>query len=83
MRAASFAALTLTVFGSYDVVFAPHVETSTGIVLPDEYIRAVSAEVHAAGGTGIIGSGQSTFTIALLHNRMLARLLLSALETPH
>jgi len=33
-----------------DVVFAPHVETSTGIILPDAYIKAVAAAVHQVGG---------------------------------
>lgn len=33
-----------------DVVFAPHVETSAGMQLPDDYIRAVAAAVHAHGG---------------------------------
>ncbi len=33
-----------------DVVFAPHVETSSGILLPDDYIRAVADAVHAHGG---------------------------------
>lgn len=32
------------------VVFAPHVETSCGILLPDDYIRAVADAVHATGG---------------------------------
>jgi aspartate aminotransferase-like enzyme len=32
------------------VVFAPHVETSSGILLPDGYIRAVADAVHAVGG---------------------------------
>ncbi|MFT4725885.1 MAG: aspartate aminotransferase-like enzyme [Granulosicoccus sp.] len=32
------------------VVFAPHVETSSGILLPDEYIRAVADAVHEVGG---------------------------------
>lgn len=32
------------------VVFAPHVETSTGILLPDSYIKQVSMAVHANGG---------------------------------
>ncbi len=36
------------------VVFAPHVETSAGIVLPDEYLKAVSAAVHAAGGIFVL-----------------------------
>ena len=29
------------------IVFAPHVETSAGIILPDEYIKAVSEAVHS------------------------------------
>ena len=36
------------------VVFAPHVETSTGIILPDDYIRRVSAAVHAHGGLFVL-----------------------------
>ena len=32
------------------VVFAPHVETSTGIILPDAYIQAVADAVHNHGG---------------------------------
>ena len=33
-----------------DIVFAPHVETSAGIVLPDDYLRALADAVHAVGG---------------------------------
>jgi aspartate aminotransferase-like enzyme len=33
-----------------DVVFAPHVETSSGMILPDAYLRAVSDAVHEVGG---------------------------------
>ena len=33
-----------------DVVFAPHVETSAGMMLPDDYLRAVADAVHAVGG---------------------------------
>ena len=33
-----------------DVVFAPHVETSAGMLLPDDYIKAVAAAVHEHGG---------------------------------
>ena len=36
------------------VVFAPHVETSTGIILPDEYIKRVAAAVHAHGGLFVL-----------------------------
>ena len=32
-----------------DVVFAPHVETSAGIILPDEYISAMAAAAHDVG----------------------------------
>lgn len=37
-----------------DVVFAPHVETASGIVLPDEYLRAVADAVHAVGGLFVL-----------------------------
>ena len=33
-----------------DVVFAPHVETASGIILPDDYLRAVADAVHSVGG---------------------------------
>ena len=33
-----------------DLVFAPHVETSAGILLPDDYLRAVGAAVREVGG---------------------------------
>jgi len=36
------------------VVFAPHVETSSGMLLPDEYIRAVADAVHSAGGLFVL-----------------------------
>ncbi|MGO4910254.1 aminotransferase class V-fold PLP-dependent enzyme [Pseudorhodobacter sp. W20_MBD10_FR17] len=32
-----------------EVVFAPHVETSAGIILPDDYIRQMSAAAHEVG----------------------------------
>lgn len=32
------------------VVFAPHVETSAGILLPDDYVRSLAEAVHAVGG---------------------------------
>jgi aspartate aminotransferase-like enzyme len=32
-----------------DVVFAPHVETSAGIILPDAYITAMAAAAHEVG----------------------------------
>ena len=32
------------------MVFAPHVETSSGMILPDDYIAALGKAVHEAGG---------------------------------
>jgi len=37
-----------------DVVFAPHVETSVGMILPDDYLRAVADAVHAVGGLFVL-----------------------------
>ena len=37
-----------------DVVFAPHVETSSGIILPNSYISAVTDAVHQVGGLFIL-----------------------------
>jgi aspartate aminotransferase-like enzyme len=36
------------------VVFAPHVETSAGLMLPDSYLKAVSDAVHAEGGLMVL-----------------------------
>ena len=36
------------------VVFAPHVETSAGMILPDNYIRAMADAVHEVGGMLVI-----------------------------
>ncbi len=36
------------------VVFAPHVETSAGMILPDDYLRAVADAVHAHGGLFVL-----------------------------
>jgi aspartate aminotransferase-like enzyme len=36
------------------VVFAPHVETASGMILPDDYLRAVGEAVHAAGGLFVL-----------------------------
>lgn len=36
------------------VVFAPHVETSSGMMLPDPYIEAVAEAVHAVGGLFVL-----------------------------
>ena len=37
-----------------DVVFAPHVETSAGMILPDDYLRAVGAATKEAGGIFVL-----------------------------
>ena len=37
-----------------DVVFAPHVETSAGMMLPDDYLKAVGAAVHAVDGLFVL-----------------------------
>ena len=36
------------------VVFAPHVETSAGMILPDAYLRAVAEAVHEVGGLFVL-----------------------------
>ena len=36
------------------MVFAPHVETSSGIILPDDYIRSITAAVHSVGGMFVL-----------------------------
>ncbi len=36
------------------VVFAPHVETSAGMILPDDYIRRLADAVHAVGGLFVL-----------------------------
>ena len=36
------------------VVFAPHVETSSGMIIPDDYIEALSAATHAVGGIFVL-----------------------------
>jgi aspartate aminotransferase-like enzyme len=37
-----------------DLVFAPHVETASGMLLPDAYLRAVGEAVHAVGGLFVL-----------------------------
>ena len=37
-----------------DVVFAPHVETASGMILPDDYLKAVSDAVHGVGGIFVL-----------------------------
>lgn len=36
------------------LVFAPHVETSAGMILPDDYLRTVADAVHAVGGLFVL-----------------------------
>ncbi|WP_369958859.1 aminotransferase class V-fold PLP-dependent enzyme [Pseudomonas benzenivorans] len=36
------------------LVFAPHVETASGMLLPDDYLRAVADAVHAVGGLFVL-----------------------------
>lgn len=40
--------------GKPDVVFAPHVETSAGMLLPDSYLKAVADAVHEHGGLFVL-----------------------------
>lgn len=37
-----------------EVVFAPHVETAAGLILPDDYLKAVSDAVHEVGGLFVL-----------------------------
>lgn len=36
------------------LVFAPHVETASGIILPDNYLRTVADAVHSVGGLFVL-----------------------------
>jgi aspartate aminotransferase-like enzyme len=36
------------------LVFAPHVETAAGMILPDDYLSAVADAVHAVGGLFVL-----------------------------
>ncbi|SHH68245.1 aminotransferase class V-fold PLP-dependent enzyme [Cognatishimia maritima] len=37
-----------------DVVFAPHVETSAGVILPDDYLQAMAAAAHEVGALFVL-----------------------------
>ena len=37
-----------------DLVFAPHVETASGIILPDDYLKKIAAAVHEHGGLFVL-----------------------------
>ncbi|WP_113911036.1 aminotransferase class V-fold PLP-dependent enzyme [Roseovarius dicentrarchi] len=39
-----------------DVVFAPHVETSAGIILPDDYLKALADAAHDVGALLVLDS---------------------------
>ncbi len=36
------------------IVFAPHVETASGIILPEDYLGAIADAVHAVGGLFVL-----------------------------
>ena len=48
------------------VLFAPHVETSTGILLPPEYIKRAADAVHKAGGLFVLDGVASVRSRTLL-----------------
>nr|WP_316656406.1 aminotransferase class V-fold PLP-dependent enzyme [uncultured Gellertiella sp.] len=37
-----------------EIVFAPHVETASGMILPDSYVKAMADAVHAVGGLMVL-----------------------------
>lgn len=37
-----------------DVVFAPHVETAAGVILPDDYVTAMAAAAHEVGALMVL-----------------------------
>ncbi|MEL0438817.1 aminotransferase class V-fold PLP-dependent enzyme [Phycobacter sp. K97] len=37
-----------------DIVFAPHVETSAGVILPDDYVTAMAAAAHEVGALMVL-----------------------------
>ncbi len=37
-----------------DAIFAPHVETASGIILPDDYVRAVADAAHKVGALFVL-----------------------------
>ena len=59
-----------------DVVFAPHVETSSGMILPDDYFRAVGDAVHSVGGLFVldcVASGTIWVDMEVCHIDVLIR----------
>ncbi|SPH18499.1 Serine-pyruvate aminotransferase [Defluviimonas aquaemixtae] len=37
-----------------DVIFAPHVETASGMILPDDYLKALAAAAHEVGALFVL-----------------------------
>jgi aspartate aminotransferase-like enzyme len=37
-----------------EVLFAPHVETASGMILPDDYVRALADAMHGVGGLFVL-----------------------------
>jgi aspartate aminotransferase-like enzyme len=37
-----------------DIVFAPHVETSAGVILPEDYLKALAAAAHEVGALMVL-----------------------------
>lgn len=37
-----------------DIVFAPHVETAAGLILPDDYVRALATAAHEVGALMVL-----------------------------
>ncbi len=37
-----------------DIVFAPHVETSAGVILPDDYVKALADAAHGVGALMVL-----------------------------
>ncbi len=37
-----------------ELLFAPHVETASGMILPDDYLKAVADAMHAVGGLFVL-----------------------------
>jgi len=54
-----------------DLVFAPHVETASGMILPPDYLRAVGDAVHAVGGLFVLDCiASGTIWVDMLANNV-------------
>jgi len=54
-----------------EIVFAPHVETASGILLPDEYVRALGAAVTEVGGLLVLDCiASGTLWVDMLSNHV-------------